>query len=580
MLPKKNLSKPRLLSVFGILLCCMLVQQSCKKSAIESTVIVVNTTQIDAFLKLPHTANKGLLDITATLRKQLLNENYIDRFEIEFGYPLWGESRILNKKDKNPITIIPLVKKGTKEITGFIYAKQGENPDYKLQVYSKNNLINVLNADPKSATQNRSDIWVLASFENSINGTDSLNLNKIGIKRAITNSNLSKNPVINSSSVDNESECYTYYFFCQTCFQFSCPLTLNLGTYCTGGSGGGDEFPVGGTPLPIGGNGGGGWPLQANANGFLYSRITELQNILLLNTYALTPCDKLNIMPLENYGPMYQRVAQFTPSIDVVNRLNSIRVAQGGWIVDNFNFQSLTDAYGTLVNCDYFPIQISQLPINNATGLQMSPAEFLEYFRLNINSFITPPVAVNFSCFFGPQFDDCTKWNQPSGNSLGALNHIYIPGPSAGPIGTSNSGSVMISDYQHINNTTNSEQHYFKFSTLETPFDYEHPVAGNREFGIFSNSNTPGQYTFYTMGVDRIWDWITEFGNISNYGFIKADELWTNIQQNMITYISNNGGVATNYAQPKIVARPKWNDVKEFLLGHIDIAELKRRLGC
>lgn len=36
--------------------------------------------------------------------------------------------------------------------------------------------------------------------------------------------------------------------------------------------------------------------------------------------------------------------------------------------------------------------------------------------------------------------------------------------------------------------------------------DFEHPVAGNRRFGIYSDPDRPGEFVFYTMGVDRIWD--------------------------------------------------------------------------
>jgi hypothetical protein len=53
-----------------------------------------------------------------------------------------------------------------------------------------------------------------------------------------------------------------------------------------------------------------------------------------------------------------------------------------------------------------------------------------------------------------------------------------------------------------------------------------------------------------------------------------------NMQQNMINYINANGGQATSYSNPKIIARPNWSDVQEYLNGAIDLAELKRRMGC
>ena len=46
----------------------------------------------------------------------------------------------------------------------------------------------------------------------------------------------------------------------------------------------------------------------------------------------------------------------------------------------------------------------------------------------------------------------------------------------------------------------------------------------------------------------------------------------------MIKYINTNGGQAMQ--QVPIIARPNWDDVKDYLQGKIDFTELKRRLGC
>jgi len=34
-------------------------------------------------------------------------------------------------------------------------------------------------------------------------------------------------------------------------------------------------------------------------------------------------------------------------------------------------------------------------------------------------------------------------------------------------------------------------------STVETPIDGDHPVAGNRRFGIYKTIENPNQWTFY-----------------------------------------------------------------------------------
>lgn len=82
------------------------------------------------------------------------------------------------------------------------------------------------------------------------------------------------------------------------------------------------------------------------------------------------------------------------------------------------------------------------------------------------------------------------------------------------------------------------------------------------------------------MGVDRTWDLISAVGNELFGGFQKADLLWSNVQQNMIDYVNQNGGHATHYTPPTYVARPKWNVVKDFLLGNKSQADLINALGC
>lgn len=96
----------------------------------------------------------------------------------------------------------------------------------------------------------------------------------------------------------------------------------------------------------------------------------------------------------------------------------------------------------------------------------------------------------------------------------------------------------------------------------------------------------PGEFVFYRMGVDRIWDATFDFGNwlkekaTKQNGFDDADKLWTSLPKEMIQFIKDNGGNTTYYSNQKTTARPKWNDVEEYLKGHIDFPELKRRLGC
>ncbi|MBK8711318.1 MAG: hypothetical protein IPL97_05545 [Niastella sp.] len=118
-----------------------------------------------------------------------------------------------------------------------------------------------------------------------------------------------------------------------------------------------------------------------------------------------------------------------------------------------------------------------------------------------------------------------------------------------------------------------------------TFLDYEHLIPINQRFGIYPDPDHPGEFVFYTMGVDRIWDGTFSFGNwlkeqVTTDGFEDADILWSSMQEGMIQYIHDNGGAASFYSNHNSTARPKWGDVEEYLKGHIDFPELKRRLGC
>lgn len=146
-------------------------------------------------------------------------------------------------------------------------------------------------------------------------------------------------------------------------------------------------------------------------------------------------------------------------------------------------------------------------------------------------------------------------------------------------------GSVVEAGYNHVVDGS-YQSHYFTVSTMETITDFEHPVAGNRRWGIFSDPDHLGEFDFYTMGVDRIWDQAFSFGDwvkeraTKKSGFDDADKLWSSLQSKMIKFISDNGGSASFYSTPKIVARPKWNDVEDYLKGCIDFPALKLKLGC
>jgi hypothetical protein len=52
--------------------------------------------------------------------------------------------------------------------------------------------------------------------------------------------------------------------------------------------------------------------------------------------------------------------------------------------------------------------------------------------------------------------------------------------------------------------TTQAGEYHWVFTPVSTFWDSDHPLAGHRQFGLTANDD--GSFTFYTRGIDRLWD--------------------------------------------------------------------------
>lgn len=157
-------------------------------------------------------------------------------------------------------------------------------------------------------------------------------------------------------------------------------------------------------------------------------------------------------------------------------------------------------------------------------------------------------------------------WQSP--NPLGAIMRFDIPVSLFGFLPGSQDGSVVCSKSQPLQ---------WIFSTIKSHIDWNHPVSGNREFGISQNQD--GTYTFYTRGVDRVaepLDVLMGSLPLNQDAFEGADLLWTKFIQNLSNFINSpsNGG-ASAWETP-IISRPDWKKVKDVLEGRRPITDL----GC
>jgi hypothetical protein len=313
--------------------------------------------------------------------------------------------------------------------------------------------------------------------------------------------------------------------------------------------GGGDpvDEPTYNWPTEGGGSGpGGGSDVECDPNAIFptpeceENPVEQLESLLEQDEFALieVPCEEI---------PAWQDLAQLTPPQSVINKLESL-----GNTFGQISIQNIENAAGTVVNMDYFSVNITNLPNN------MSPDEFFTEVRTNLNNFINTDYA-EFSPYsaYGYPFDEAYIWN--SSNPMGAILSIDIAAPA-------DDGSVVVSAHNF-----NS----WAFTTLRDPLNFTHPVSGNREFGFKQNDD--GSYTIFTRGVDRITNRIDNFvaTNFLQNPFQDPDALWESFQSSIEDYVNNNNGSAS--IETPNAFRPDWDEVKDVVLGEKPISSID---GC
>ncbi len=270
-------------------------------------------------------------------------------------------------------------------------------------------------------------------------------------------------------------------------------------------------------------------------------------NFIIQKPYVLIPNIPCEVVQ------SWVNTANFVPNSDITNKLDQVLATPH--IVPGLNqpivarIQSINNAYSSVVNMDNFSVRINQLPVVN--GARMSPSAFLEYIRLNLNSFVDNSLS-KFEPYSYYGIDDNQLWN--SSSPFGAIIGIDIPGPD--------NGSVIVS------NSTPTE---WTFTTINDPKYHDHPVSGNRDFGYKINSD--GSFNFYTRGVDRITNWdATLIQQLAQVPFTQADYLWSSFQSKIANFVNQRQGNAT--VNPPQKHRPDWSIVKGVLDGTLPLNTL------
>lgn len=172
-----------------------------------------------------------------------------------------------------------------------------------------------------------------------------------------------------------------------------------------------------------------------------------------------------------------------------------------------FRLQTIADAAGAL-NLDKYEVNCTQLP----TGY--SAAQVVELMRKSMNSFIDTD-----NTEFLP-YDASDAALLAAANPVPAVWKLDIVGPD--------NAAVVIAE---------SNSHYFRVCTVETPDTGSHPVSGTREWGYRGGE---GGYVFYTRAADR-----ATYGVMETVVWTGANHLWRSLQTKLTDWINANGGAAT-----------------------------------
>ena len=274
-----------------------------------------------------------------------------------------------------------------------------------------------------------------------------------------------------------------------------------------------------------------------------------LLRLMALEEYVANNPDFLIDLPC-NQLPQWKAVAQHTPPQSVMNKLSQLEQDFKSFLTGDFDLQTLEEGKGKVVNMDYFPVTITTLP----TGF--TAESLYDHVRKNFMDLMDQDISEfsPYDQYSSYPYDENQNWI--SDNPLGTIMHIDIPFPAG-------DGSVICSD---------SQSNYWRFATITAPYDHLHPVSGTREFGY--TRGLDGSFTYYTRGVDRITSSLSSIGALVANEFKTPDKLWGSFQDGIVSFVEQNGGSASK--QAPVIARPNWNDIKEYLLGNKPLSEL----GC
>lgn len=208
--------------------------------------------------------------------------------------------------------------------------------------------------------------------------------------------------------------------------------------------------------------------------------------------------------------------------------------ADKGRILDE---QEMDWAFSDNLNTDFHSLRINKMP----TGFT-SP-QLYEHIRKNFGDFFKGKFTT-----LTPHFDFTSKdlWN--SDNPTGALMTFHA---FPTQFFSMDDSAVL---------TSHSTEDNWVFTPVGTFWDWEHVLAGHRQFGLSENED--GTFNFYTRAVDMMWDMEETLMTGGGRAFFStADSLWDTVFENIVNFINEQGGSAE--VTHSFSRRIYWEDVQD-----------------
>jgi len=312
--------------------------------------------------------------------------------------------------------------------------------------------------------------------------------------------------------------------------------------------------------------------------GFIKARIIQMDVYTKIHPFGALDCNDIN--GIDAHWTNWQTLGNYQIPASVFQRIADLRNQYPSrYTASSFYIQDIADAQGAIVNLDFFALHINTLPFDSYGYTRMTSEQFLDFFRQNIDLIdnLGDNTATIYNHYNDPGYlNDYTRFHVGYESSIGSLAHFHNPAAMAGYL-VYNDGTVIESGFDQ-----STDHKWFMYTTMKAPLDGEHPVSGNRRFGILPDAINGG-YLFYVRGVDRTTDNFTTMVNyLTNTVFEGADQLWNSEIKGVQNYIQQHGGAAIPYSTGgTIKRRVDWEGaVGRFLNGEINFQTLKSINNC